>query len=437
MKKLSILILAAFTLAIAQGQKLSLEDCIKIAIEKNPDMRIANKQLKDAKSGIKSSYSSILPSISISTSASKITRGPTDISMATPDGRIIDTTSTVTSFSDYGAGISYRQNLFDGGKWWNTISMAKSAYKGATQDRDYSRQLIIMNVAEKFYEVLKAQELLKVYKLSLESSREQVKKTEQLLNIGQVTKKDLLKAQVREGNDRLYVIQQIAKLKSSISALNLAMGRSTEETLEIYEEKYHKPEEIPLKVAFQSGIENNRELQSLHTQKQTSFLNYKITKGSLYPSISGSFSYSRAGGEEFSRIYSEFNKWWGTSFRLSLSYPIFDGFYRSSRIQQSWLAYKIYDDWIEKKKMGIKNQIQDLVLALDTYSDMIDINELNIQSAEEDLRLVKEMYRLNSATMLEVLDAQVELTRARWNLITTKYDAKIAEVQLALVMGNL
>ena len=68
---------------------------------------------------------------------------------------------------------------------------------------------------------------------------------------------------------------------------------------------------------------------------------------------------------------------------------------------------------------------------------MIAINEINILSAQEDLRLAQEMYRLNSATLLDVLDAQVDFTKAKGNLVTTKYDAKIAEVQLAIFNGNI
>jgi len=68
---------------------------------------------------------------------------------------------------------------------------------------------------------------------------------------------------------------------------------------------------------------------------------------------------------------------------------------------------------------------------------MIEINELNIASAKEDLRLQQEMYRLNAATLLEVLDAQVALTKAQGDLVSTKYDAKIAEVKLALLIGTL
>lgn len=431
MRKVLITILFIISIAISGENELTLHDCIQIAIEKNPEMNIANKQLKAVKEGVSASYGNILPYISLRTSATRSTQGASEYILHNITFSRGDTTTHY-----YNTGVTYSQNLFDGGKWWNSIKLAKNTYKGAVVDRNLTRQLMIVNVTEKFYNVLKAQELLKVYNKSLKNSREQLKKTRELHRIGQVAKKDLFKAQVREGNDRLGVIQQKSILKSAISDLNIAMGLTPNEPLEVYEETYEKPEAIDPGTAERQAFENNLELNSLIAQKQSAFLNYKIAKGDKYPTLSSSFSYSRS-GSEFSRTYSDFDKWWNTSLSLNLSYPLFDGFRRKTNIQQKLLDFKIYDDRIEKKKMDIQNQVQNLLLALKTYTEMIEINELNIQSAQEDLRLAQEMYRLNSATLLEVLDAQVALTSARERLVRTKYDAKISEVQLAFVMGTL
>ncbi|MBN2600537.1 MAG: TolC family protein, partial [Candidatus Marinimicrobia bacterium] len=158
--------------------------------------------------------------------------------------------------------------------------------------------------------------------------------------------------------------------------------------------------------------------------------------GSWLPSMTGSYSYSR-GGNNLDLIYSKLDEAWGSSLSLNLSWSIFNGLQRKTNIQRNLLNYKIYDDHIAKKKNEIRNQIKLLIENLNTYVEMIDIQELNIASAQEDLRLAQEMYRLNSATLLEVLDAQVTLTSARQQMIATKYDAKIAETQIAFLMGTL
>ncbi|HDY75620.1 MAG TPA: hypothetical protein ENH49_03770, partial [Candidatus Marinimicrobia bacterium] len=60
-----------------------------------------------------------------------------------------------------------------------------------------------------------------------------------------------------------------------------------------------------------------------------------------------------------------------------------------------------------------------------------------LASAEEDLKLVQERYSLGSATILEVLDAQVSVSQARSSLVTIKYDAKTQEAQFRAILGTL
>ena len=58
-------------------------------------------------------------------------------------------------------------------------------------------------------------------------------------------------------------------------------------------------------------------------------------------------------------------------------------------------------------------------------------------SAQEDLKLVRERYSLGSATILEVLDAQVSLIRSNSNLINIIHDARVQEASLKAVLGTL
>jgi outer membrane protein TolC len=431
MRNFWITTLLLITTAAFGAEKLSLQDCINIALEKNPNLTIASRQVSAYRSGVRGSYGSILPYVSASARSSRSTQGPNEYiaygtKFVSPD--------TTTYY--YSAGITYNQNIFDGGKWWNNIRLAKNSLDGAIYDRNLTRQSTIANVTEKFYNVLKAKELLNVYEMALKSSREQLGKTREMYKIGQVAKRDLFKAQVNEGNDRLNVIRQRSMILSAISDLNIAIGQSPNTSIEIYEEEYKTPEYIEKEAALNKAIASNQEYKSLIAQKTSAFLQYKIAQGDRFPTLTSTFSYYR-GGPKFSHAYEDFNKWWNTDLTFNLSFPLFDGFRRKTNIQQKKMNYNIYEDRIEQKKIELESRIENLILTLNTYREMIAINELNIESAREDLRLAQEMYRLNSATLLEVLDAQVTLTRAQSNLITTKYDAKIVEAQLALVMGTL
>jgi len=430
MRKIFLILILGSILAFG-ANPLSLEDCLKLAVSRNPDLRISDKQLQAAQEGIKSSYSTVLPSVSLSSSATRSSQGPSEYVYKNTTFTGGD---TITRY--FNTALSVEQNIYNGGKSRNGIKLAKGTAENYRLDLNRTQQSIIENVTEKFYTVLKTQELLKVYEMTLKNSQEQLKKTEEMLKIGQVAKKDLFKAQVREGNDRLNVIQQKSTLKGALVDLKVAIGVTSDYELEVFESAYQKPEAIDPVVAEKQALENNTDMKALRLRKSNSYLNYKIARGDLLPRISGSFSYGR-GGSEISRSFSEFDKWWDTSLSLYLSYPLFEGFSRKANIQQKMIDYKLYDDQIDKKILEITSQIESLILTINTYKEMIDVNEINILSAQEDLRLAQEMYRLNSATILDVLDAQVALTQAQGNLVTTKYDAKIAEVRLAYLMGTL
>lgn len=432
MRKFMLLMLPLFVANQLPAEALTLEECIQLALENNPDIRISIKQAKIAEEDVLGSHNNILPDIGIGYSGSSTSQGPRTRYI---EGIPLDTTGKSSSLQ-HGFGVSVKQNIYDGGQWWNNIKKAKNNLHGAHMQQERIRQLVIYDVTAKFYAVLKAQELLKVYEKSLENSREQLKKTEEMYKIGQVAKKDLFKAQVNEGNDRLDIIAQKATYQNALADLNQAMGRNPSELLEVTETGYVRPQIIERESAIEKALSNNRELLKLEAEQVSANIDYKIAKGSWFPSINTSLNYSR-GGENFNLIYSKFDEAWNTSLNLNLGWSIFNGFQRKTAIQKNLLSYKMYDDHIAKKKIEIRNQIQTLIEKLNTYMEMIDIQELNIVSAQEDLRLAQEMYRLNSATLLEVLDAQMALTQARQQLISTKYDAKIAESELALLMGTL
>jgi len=438
MRKLWIIFIMLISTFAFSNEKLNLQDCIDLALGKNPDLSIALKNVNASKLNAAGSYgqsdysNGILPRLYIGSISNSRTFAPT----TTYDtyGRQVNIPSQTSN--SYGAGVSINQNIFDGGRWWNSIKIAKIQLNGQMLNYDYTKQLVITNVTESFYNVLKAQELLKVYEKSLENSREQLNKTMEMHKIGQVAKKDLFKAQVNEGNDRLAVIQQKSVLKSSIAQLNVAIGQSPDITISIFESEYKTPPKIDTDYAISTALKSNKVYNALLLEEKSAKIGYQMAKSSWYPSLSSSFSYDR-GGAEFSDIYKDFSKSWQTTLNVSLNFTLFNGFSRKTSTQKQYLTYKKFEDEIEKQRIDIENQIQGLILELDTYREMIAINELNIESAEEDMRLAQEMYRLSSATLLEVLDAQVALTTAQQQLISTKYNAKIAEIKLAVAMGTL
>ena len=147
-------------------------------------------------------------------------------------------------------------------------------------------------------------------------------------------------------------------------------------------------------------------------------------------------SYS-ANGENRDALIEAAKDDWVVGMNLSLSVPLYSGNRLSSSQQQAKLSHeKLENDYITYLN-DLRVQVELLRKSLENYSEIIPINQSVVASAEEDLKLVQERYSLGSATILEVLDAQVSLIRSNSTLINTVHDARIQKMNLNAILGIL
>ena len=426
------IIISLFLIAgLFAGDKITLEECLEIAQKNNPDMVISGQQEEISTNQMSQAWGNLLPTVGAGIGANFGAQAKREYMM----GGISQIQPKTTSES-YSFGVSASQPLFNTALL-SGYKLAKNGVVQAGLSKNQTRQHLIYDVTEKFYSYLKAQELLNVYEKAHKNSLEQLKKTEEMHRLGQVAQKDVLKAKVREGGDRLNIINQKQALETASINLKTSMGLSADEKdFEVYEKSYVAVKNVTLNAAKEYSFSNNTSLKILEEQKRSAEIQYKMTKSAFLPTLSAGFSYGR-GGNQMDRLYSEFDEWWTRSLSLDLSFSIFEGFKRKKDVQIKQIECKIYDEQIRKEKIALTSSLDQLVRNLETYKEMLEINEINLNSAKEDLRLAQEMYKLNSATFLEVLDAQSAYTSAESDIVRIKYDMKVIEVQLQLTMGTL
>ena len=161
-----------------------------------------------------------------------------------------------------------------------------------------------------------------------------------------------------------------------------------------------------------------------------------MAKGMRQPTLGASMSYS-ANGDNSDALIEAAKDDWVVGMNLSLSVPLYSGNRLSSSQQQAKLSHEnLENDYITYLN-DLRVQVELLRESIENYSEIIPINQSVVVSAEEDLKLVQERYSLGSATILEVLDAQVSLIRSNSTLINTIHDARIQEMNLSAILGVL
>ena len=386
--------------------------------------------LESSRQGVKGSFSSILPSVRFSGSMNE-SRFPTSGVGETS----LDKISSQISAS---SAISLSQNIYDGGVWWNTIKQAKNNYKIAEEFDRQVKTNIIRNVHASYFNYLKASQLIDAARSNLMSSQQQLAYAEQNYQLGSAKKTDLLKAQVRFGQARIDLVNSDAGFQNAYLSLKNAMGLIGKEADFVVEEVESPLEIVP---EFETGFELvqkfNPSVKAKQHQITAAEIGEKIAKGSRLPTISANTSMSGTADNIGDAISNSSNDQKRINTGLSVSIPIFSGNSIATRIQKAKLAVDKQESQYLSQLQDLPVQLQSLIDQLNNYLEIIPINETVLVSAEEDLKLAQVRYSQGSTTILEVLDSQASVVRARSSLIRSKYDAYIQQANLKALLGTL
>ncbi len=428
--KISIVFTILILSSAINAQELSLNDCVNIALENKETLQSAKLDLQSAKAGKIGSFSNILPSVSFYGGRSDVEYAPT----GETDYGNIDLFANQTS---YFVGATLRQNIFDGGGWWNRIAQAKNNYAISQQLERQIRTNVIAEVHRAYFQLLKNQQLYEVAIQNLELTEQQVELAQKRFDLGAAKKTDLLKSKVARGTAKSALITQKTYLYVAISDLRNAMGLIGDNGEMKISDKFSPLQSVP---DFDEAIdilkENNPGILASEAQLTDAKLRKKLTFAERLPSLSASVS-RQAFTTEFDGLADAFKDDWKMTTNLNLSFPIFNGMALSTQSQQAKLAMrKQENDFITIKNDAIV-RLESVMKTVSDYFIIIPINEEILESAEEDLKLVSERYRLGSASILELLDAQVSVTRARFDLVSSRYDARIQEAYLKAQLGVL
>ncbi|MGQ0721688.1 MAG: TolC family protein, partial [Candidatus Eiseniibacteriota bacterium] len=125
------------------------------------------------------------------------------------------------------------------------------------------------------------------------------------------------------------------------------------------------------------------------------------------------------------------------AYGLSLDFTLFDGFLTKSRIRRAQSDQLISERSVESTERDVIFAVRQAWLDLEIAREAIRVSEEAVQSSEEDLRLAQERFKIGEGTILDVIDAQVNLTRSRSNLVNATYDRRLAVTALRDAVGDV
>ena len=410
---------AILFLSMLFSQSLSIDECVRIALENKGSIKSAEQNTRIAKLNRTSAAGMLLPTVRASSSFSETTYG----------------NNSLTN-ENYATGISLNQNIFSFVNNVRNLRNSDNSYDIAKQSERQSVSNVISNVYVYYYQYLKNNELFIIAEKNLELSSKQLDLVQRRYNLGSVSKTDYLKASVQYGTARSTLLSRKLNRENSIEQLKNSMGIIEKDIPLKLKEKVNIELIIPtFDTAYSIMVQNSPDLKILDAQIKANQLNVRSSIGSSLPSVNLSVGMNASSPEEMTSEFFEDN--YIKSANLTISIPIFSGLKNRNSVQISKIRLGQSKTTYNTSRINAKVELSSLINTLNNYEEIIPIYEEVLISAEEDLRLAQNKYELGSATILELLDAQLAVLQASSTLVTTKYDAAIQLANLDKLLGTL
>ncbi|HQJ74927.1 MAG TPA: TolC family protein [Bacteroidota bacterium] len=417
-----------------QSIVLNMDDAIRLAIEKNAELKIASMDIQKAEEKLREARSGLFPQLNASGQYQRYIDLPV---IFMPKGSPFGPTLKIGADNSYSASLSLTLPLFSY-PLYEGISLASEALDITKESYKSVKNKVVTDVKKAFLAVLLTRETKDVMAQSLKNAEDNFENIKKLRQGGTLSDYDVLRAEVQVENLKPTVLQMENNYKLSLEALKVAIGLDASQEIDVvgdmvFNEPYILPDE---KSVIEEMLRNNPQLGILEKQVTINDKTISLEKSAHLPTLAafGTYQY-QAQANDFK--FSDYN-WVKTSLvGLQLQIPIFSGFKIDAKVNQAEINL---NQSIEQKRNyteAFKTQTLSILYRIQQAVKRIEGQSKTVKQAMEGYEIAKRRLLNNLATQLEVNDAELALRQAKLNRLQAIYDLKIAEYDLDNVLGRI
>jgi len=438
-----LLVLAAGSRVAADP--LTADQAVKLALQHNSQIVQSNASVLDARSGMWSAYSGVLPHVSAGgTRTGSLTRESSG-------------TQVFGSFSIPSSSFNneaYSSSYDISGNWslvnlsaWTSLSSARKGMQAARFSQRATRADVALATKRQFYEVVKALHLARVSTQSLRLSRDDERRVRALFEVGSVSKSDLLKARVRTSQSELDSLLATHNVTVQRILLSEQLGLPETELGDVDSTLVPTTPTAPDPAALLVEARASRpDIRATELEMRAAELDLRAAHWSRLPSLSAGGSYT-PDSRRTSKLYTDFaphdtastsafESKRSFSGQVSIDMNIFDGFLTDSRVASARSRLLRARETRDALVRNLESEVHQATLGYQEAWERDALARRTLESASENLNLVQQKYNVGSATILDLIDSQVQLQSAQSDLVTAMAAIRVAEATLDRVRGH-
>jgi len=418
---IAILLGIGMLLAPPEGNALTLEEGLKIVTENGRDVSIARTDEEAARGAVSLARAPWLPQLDL--------YGRETWLLYVPEAKV-QAGSFPTSqdrFTTY--GFKATQLLYDFGKTSSSMSSAAYSLKAREAGTFRTRNRAALEFISVYFDLLEAEELLKVAQEEVTRYEAHRKDAESRLKAGVVTRNEVLQTDVllADSKQRLLTAENNRSLRTS--KLNSTLMRPLNEPVRAAEVTGKPLGAVTLEQAWAEAEQANPDLRDLDARTRAKSENVSSVRAEYLPSV-----YVSGGYEYNENRYQVHQDNWAVIAGVNIN--LSSGGATSSRVgiaKSELLSLRLSR---EKLLDAVRLDVQAALLDLQSSTQKVEVVKTAVAQAEENLRLQRLRYKEGVGTSTDVLDAVTLMTTAETNAWKANFGVRRAEAALLYSMGR-
>jgi outer membrane protein TolC len=340
------------------GQKYSLKQCIDYAKQNNSNIKMAYLDAQVSDKAVDEQIGRSLPQVDISGSMDDKLNITTQLLpgelMGKPGVFIPVKMGTKYNAS---AGITLTQKVFDP-SIWVALKAAKLSQELSNQTIQKTDEQTTYNVGSAYYRAMVIKKQLENLKVILSVSQKNLDATEQKFQNGLSKKIDVDKIKVTFNNTNSQVQQLELSYKQALNNLKFYMGMPVESSIDLPDELSDNLITTVEEQSSQNYIENRIDYQIQKSSLALYEADRENNIAAYYPSLSFSANYSYQAMRQQFDIFNFQKSWYNSaSIGLQISIPVFSGFKRYAKVEQSGLNVLKAQENLKLTEQSIKVEL--------------------------------------------------------------------------------
>jgi len=402
----------------AQGEMLTLEQSISIALENNASIKLASEKIKEAQAEKSQALSYFFPKIYSSSSYTRLDEKSEMASVVLSDDEIYD------------YNLNLVQPIFHGGLL-PAYNLQRENLKANQSYFESVQNNLVMDVKKAYFQVLGAGKIKQVSEESVTLTKAHLNTVEAYSREGLVSEVEVLRAKVALANTKQGLIEADNALELAKSYFNSLLNRNLGQEVMIEDVLYLNDYDVDLSSAISQAVNSRPEIEETSSRMKISQSGISIARSYFLPQVSLIGQWDKIKGAELP--IDEWQESWSAT--VSVEMDIWDWGENLNEVRKAKSQFEQAKSGLELLVNNIELEVRQAYFKLLSEKEKIKVQEEAVKEAEKNFRDTSLRFKEGLSTNTDVLDAQVLLSQAKTNYYRALYGYNIAFSELERATG--